>query len=276
MVDAVSIVAPTLREAVNIPVLASRVHGALSRRGIDAPARCVRAGRPGHRHHEQTSHLMNVTASGAGPDEKTRERPRVRILYLSVAGPGGLVKSRPELHTELGMATRRCSWNPLGNKAVIRSWRSSHRTPRHGATPPTNESLPSAIAERTRPAMGSRIGSEFLRAKRLHRGRLCLEPDPGSRCRLRIATSPCAGGSDRRTVHFRRSGSARTRRDPVYQVGVTEERAARVPSPRSGPSPARNAAVLNRFRQASKLHYVLLDRRTGASTGQQRRDSLGI
>ena len=42
--------------------------------------------------------------------------------------------------------------------------------------------------------MGSRIGSEFLRAKRLHRGRLCLEPDPGSRCRLRIATSPCAGG----------------------------------------------------------------------------------
>ena len=130
MVDAVSIVAPTLREGMNIPVLASRVHGALSRRGIDAPAGCVRAGRPGHRHHEQTSHLRNVTASGAGPDEKTREGPRVRILYLSIAGPGGLVKSRPELHTELGMATRRCSWNPLGNKAVIRSWRSPHRTPR--------------------------------------------------------------------------------------------------------------------------------------------------
>ena len=205
------------------------------------------------------------------------EASRVRILRLSVAGPGGLVESRPELHMELVMTTRGCSWIPLATRRLIPSWRSPHRTPpRHGATPPTNESLPSAIAERTRQAMGSRIGSEFLRAKRLHRGRLCLEPDPGSRCRLRIATSPCAGGSDRRTVHFRRSGSARTRRDPVYQVGVTEERAARVPSPRSGPSPARNAAVLNRFRQASKLHYVLLDRRTGASTGQQRRDSLGI
>ena len=51
-------------------------------------------------------------------------------LYLSVAGPGGLVESRPELHTELVMATRGCSWNPFGNKAVIRSWRIPHRTPR--------------------------------------------------------------------------------------------------------------------------------------------------
>ena len=51
-------------------------------------------------------------------------------LYLSVAGPGGLVESRPELHTELVMATRGCSWNPFGNKAVIRSWRIPRRTPR--------------------------------------------------------------------------------------------------------------------------------------------------
>ena len=28
------------------------------------------------------------------------------------------------------MATRGCSWNPFGNKAVIRSWRIPHRTPR--------------------------------------------------------------------------------------------------------------------------------------------------
>ena len=41
--DTVSIVAPALREAANILVLASRVHGALSGRGIDAPAR---SGRP--------------------------------------------------------------------------------------------------------------------------------------------------------------------------------------------------------------------------------------
>ena len=30
------------------------------------------------------------------------------------------------------MATRGCSWNPFGNKAVIRSWRIPHRTPRIG------------------------------------------------------------------------------------------------------------------------------------------------
>ena len=29
------------------------------------------------------------------------------------------------------MARRRCSWNPFGNKAVIPSWRSPHRTPRN-------------------------------------------------------------------------------------------------------------------------------------------------
>ena len=39
-------------------------------------------------------------------------------VYLSVAGPGGLVESRPKLHGELVMATRGCSWNPIGNKAV--------------------------------------------------------------------------------------------------------------------------------------------------------------
>ena len=31
------------------------------------------------------------------------------------------------------MARRRCSWNPFDNKAVIRSWRTPHRTPRSGA-----------------------------------------------------------------------------------------------------------------------------------------------
>ena len=46
------------------------------------------------------------------------EASRVRILRLSVAGPGGLVESRPELHMELVMTTRGCSWIPIGNKAV--------------------------------------------------------------------------------------------------------------------------------------------------------------
>ena len=44
------------------------------------------------------------------------EASRVRILRLSVAGPGGLVESRPELHMELVMTTRGCSWIPIGNK----------------------------------------------------------------------------------------------------------------------------------------------------------------
>ena len=47
-----------------------------------------------------------------------RRRPAKRSPYLSVAGPGGLVESRPQLHTELVMVTR-CSWNSIANKAVI-------------------------------------------------------------------------------------------------------------------------------------------------------------
>ena len=58
------------------------------------------------------------------------EASRVRILRLSVAGPGGLVESRPELHMELVMTTRGCSWIPLATRRLIPSWRSPHRTPR--------------------------------------------------------------------------------------------------------------------------------------------------
>jgi hypothetical protein len=54
---------------------------------------------------------------------------QARTLHLSTSGPGGLLESRPELHTDLVMAKRRCSWNPFGNKAVIRSWRTPLRTP---------------------------------------------------------------------------------------------------------------------------------------------------
>ena len=56
------------------------------------------------------------------------EASRVRILRLSVAGPGGLVESRPELHMELVMTTRGCSWIPLATRRLIPSWRSPHRT----------------------------------------------------------------------------------------------------------------------------------------------------
>ena len=59
------------------------------------------------------------------------EASRVRILRLSVAGPGGLVESRPELHMELVMTTRGCSWIPLATRRLIPSWRSPHRTPRN-------------------------------------------------------------------------------------------------------------------------------------------------
>ena len=58
------------------------------------------------------------------------EASRVRILRLSVAGPGGLVESRPELHMELVMTTRGCSWIPVATRRLIRSWRIPHRTPR--------------------------------------------------------------------------------------------------------------------------------------------------
>ena len=63
------------------------------------------------------------------------EASRVRILRLSVAGPGGLVESRPELHMELVMTTRGCSWIPLATRRLIPSWRSPHRTLRYSHNP---------------------------------------------------------------------------------------------------------------------------------------------
>ena len=38
---------------------------------------------------------------------------QARTLHLSASGPGGLLESRPELHTDLVMTTRGCSWKPL-------------------------------------------------------------------------------------------------------------------------------------------------------------------
>ena len=51
-----------------------------------------------------------------------------KFLCVSVAGPDGLVESRPEWHTELVMATRGC-YGSLGNKAAIRWPRLPPRTP---------------------------------------------------------------------------------------------------------------------------------------------------
>ena len=69
------------------------------------------------------------------------EASRVRILRLSVAGPGGLVESRPELHMELVMTTRGCSWIPLATRRLIPSWRSPHRTPCIGQRHRLDEAL---------------------------------------------------------------------------------------------------------------------------------------
>ena len=38
---------------------------------------------------------------------------QARTLHLSASGPGGFIESRPELHTDLVMTTRGCSWKPL-------------------------------------------------------------------------------------------------------------------------------------------------------------------
>ena len=62
----------------------------------------------------EPDHARNVGACS----NVLREEHKIpgRSLDLSVAGPCGLVESGPELHTELVMATRGCSWNPIGNK----------------------------------------------------------------------------------------------------------------------------------------------------------------
>ena len=58
-----------------------------------------------------------------------------RCLYLSVAGPCGLVESGPELHTELVMATRGCLWNPIGNKGRYPMSAASARNATHRRYP---------------------------------------------------------------------------------------------------------------------------------------------
>ena len=102
------------------------------------------------------------------------EASRVRILRLSVAGPGGLVESRPELHMELVMTTRGCSWIPLATRRLIPSWRSPHRTPRisprtRGA-PDRMYRLPPGSLQTYRPSSTKRVtgdrGGDRLRQLR--------------------------------------------------------------------------------------------------------------
>ena len=91
------------------------------------------------------------------------EASRVRILRLSVAGPGGLVESRPELHMELVMTTRGCSWIPLATRRLIPSWRSPHRTPPFSVT---GECVRAIADARPRSASKSATASDRLTTMR--------------------------------------------------------------------------------------------------------------
>ena len=128
-------------------------------------------------HHGQTSHWRSVTHPAQGLMRRHVDVPRVRILYLSVAGPGGLVESRPELRTELSMDAPGCSWNPVGNKAVIRSWRIPLRTPLlpcnsfeiSGLREQRHQSVPVSFTIRTRTRLDSaRPPEPFLEARTRH------------------------------------------------------------------------------------------------------------
>ena len=101
---------------------------------------------------------------------------------MSVPGPGGLVESRPELHTELVMATRGCSWNSIGNKAIIPTWRTPHRTP---LSPPPNTPVERDLPS-TRPSL-----IEVQRQRRRHgtRQRTAGSTNVVSKCD-RVTSSP--------------------------------------------------------------------------------------
>ncbi len=56
---------------------------------------------------------------------------QARTLHLSASGPGGLLESRPELHTDLVMNTRGCSWKPLATGRLSQG--GGVRTERHAS-----------------------------------------------------------------------------------------------------------------------------------------------
>ena len=63
---------------------------------------------------------------------------QARTLHLSASGPGGLLESRPELHTDLVMTTRGCSWKPLATARLsqdggVRTERHARRVAREDA-----------------------------------------------------------------------------------------------------------------------------------------------
>ena len=62
-------------------------------------------------------------------DNGTVAPSQARTLHLSASGPGGLLESRPELHTDLAMTTRGCSWKPLATGRLSQG--AGVRTERH-------------------------------------------------------------------------------------------------------------------------------------------------
>ena len=100
----------------------SSICGAYDRSGSHATARFCRAPswRDGGRGNDPTKPLDDDDDDDARYPAPARTfcETSTRSLCVSVAGPDGLVESGPELHTELVMATRGCSWIPLTTRPL--------------------------------------------------------------------------------------------------------------------------------------------------------------
>ena len=96
----------------------------------------------------------------ARTDGRVAQRRAERSPFPSVAGPSGPVESRPELHTELVMASRTCSWNPLETRRFVRGRRIPHGSPHGLASHPAGCPLylPSPCRRTGRPARGTSHG----------------------------------------------------------------------------------------------------------------------
>ena len=106
-------------------VLVSSGHPGLSARSIlTSMTRLAGPGGGSHGGHPDGGHALQSLAIADAVES---------VLYLSVAGPGGLVESRPEVHTELVTATRGCSWTPLITRRLseVAGFRTELRVERH-------------------------------------------------------------------------------------------------------------------------------------------------
>ena len=202
---------------------------------------------------------MAQTDREVGAQDGLRTKSR-KIPVPVRSRPSGPVKSRPELHSELVMASRRWSWNPVGNKAI--SPQSADSAPNA-----TNDRHCALVAVAPPTRLGASHPSEARRDRTVDE-RAHHPPPHREVARRRLAgyerrrSRSCRRGAWRRRNHGDRPGPGGL---PARSPSSASSMATRFlrPSPiRSSPKPASACAWLS----ASRRWAVSPDSGTGSAS----------